>query len=338
MKNTPVNVQAYDNRVALYNAAYGVSYPVTLQAGDSLLSTQSLNGESICDVSGYCPQSGHAYMRKAEVLTVVASPPPADAFRPPYIGTTKPQFTFSEVHLELLPRLPYGAKPNLAFHERVFERVWLENLGSNWQGRMSHPLENMPNYGREIGQMVSEGATLLLMDYPDQTLRKLLIGYLQLGIDLYYAVQAGGSFYADGGHGNGRKWPIIFAGLMFNNFGMKNVTGEFGEDEMTYFGQNGTALWGRDCTSAYFSAGCSGNGAKDCKDPAELVDGCEGYRNCCTSVTWVGQALAARKMNALINWNHAPFFGYVDRWMIGDVPGGSGAGADFIDDMWQLYR
>jgi hypothetical protein len=41
----------------------------------------------------------------------------------------------------------------------------------------------------------------------------------------------------------------------------------------------------------------------------------EDYRRCCTSISWVGEALAARIMNALELWNHPPFFDYVDRWM-----------------------
>ena len=41
----------------------------------------------------------------------------------------------------------------------------------------------------------------------------------------------------------------------------------------------------------------------------------ENYRRCCTSVAWVGQALAARILHAEEAWNHDAFFDYVDRWM-----------------------
>jgi hypothetical protein len=43
----------------------------------------------------------------------------------------------------------------------------------------------------------------------------------------------------------------------------------------------------------------------------------ESYRRCCTSVSWVGEALAARLIPGMQSaWNHPPFFAYVDRWML----------------------
>lgn len=41
----------------------------------------------------------------------------------------------------------------------------------------------------------------------------------------------------------------------------------------------------------------------------------EGYRRSCTSVAWVGDALAARTLHAEEPWNHPAFLRYVDRWM-----------------------
>lgn len=338
MINTPVNMQAYDGRIVNYNSQLGAVFPVTLQPGDCLLSTQSLESESICDVTGYCPLSGHAFLRRAAVLTVVSSPPAADAFRPPYIGATRPIFTSSQLHRDLLPRLAFASKPDISYYERVFARLWVENLGSDWQGRPSHPVENMPNYGREIGMMVSEAGLVLMMDYSDAELDQLLIPFVQYGIDLYYITEAGAEFWGDGGHGNGRKWPIVFAGLMLDHDGMKNVSGPFGEDDQTYMGASGRGLFGRNCTSPYQANGCSGEGAKDCRDPAGLVDGCPDYRNCCTSETWVGQALSAHLMGATNFWNHPAFFDYVDRWMAGDVEGGGAVGSLFVRNMWDLYR
>ena len=43
----------------------------------------------------------------------------------------------------------------------------------------------------------------------------------------------------------------------------------------------------------------------------------ESYRRCCTSVSWVGEALAARLIPGMREaWNHPQFFDYVDRWML----------------------
>jgi hypothetical protein len=126
---------------------------------------------------------------------------------------------------------------------------------------------------------------------------------------------------------------------------MKSVSasygdGYFGEDGQTYVGADGMALFGWDCgggQGSYFENGCMGSGAKDCRDPAGLVDGCEDYRNCCTSSAWVGQMLSAYLLGAKAIWNHDAYFDYVDRWMTGDVDGANGSSA-FAEAMWALYR
>ncbi|MFO7603090.1 MAG: hypothetical protein R6X06_04660, partial [Gammaproteobacteria bacterium] len=71
-----------------------------------------------------------------------------------------------------------------------------------------------------------------------------------------------------------------------------------------------------------YTSSCSGSGTKDCRPQALNGDGCQDYRNCCTSATWVGQAMAIQLMNQKALWNHNPFFDYVDRWMgYGSDPG-----------------
>jgi hypothetical protein len=83
----------------------------------------------------------------------------------------------------------------------------------------------------------------------------------------------------------------------------------------------------------------------------------EDYRRCCTSISWIGEGLAARIMHAETLWDHDPFFEYVDRWMTeNDAPNvaiiKSSTGLDysadweaegqawdtFIDEMWKAYR
>jgi MYXO-CTERM domain-containing protein len=114
----------------------------------------------------------------------------------------------------------------------------------------------------------------------------------------------------------------------------------FGEDGQTYLGASGEALFGWDCGGGhgtYLQDGCTGSGAKDCRDPAGAIDGCPDYRNCCTSSVWVGQMLSALMLGAKSVWNHDAYFDYVDRWMTGDVSGGDGSNA-FAEAMWALYR
>jgi len=44
----------------------------------------------------------------------------------------------------------------------------------------------------------------------------------------------------------------------------------------------------------------------------------EEYRRCCTSVAWVGQALAIHLMKIEKVWDHDAFLDYCDRWMYED--------------------
>ena len=76
-------------------------------------------------------------------------------------------------------------------------------------------------------------------------------------IDLYGCLQAGYGWPAFGGHRSGRKLPVIFAGILLNDDGMKNASAtypnQFGEDM-----QNGIRR--QDPRWVYASlAGCDGD-------------------------------------------------------------------------------
>jgi hypothetical protein len=79
----------------------------------------------------------------------------------------------------------------------------------------------------------------------------------------------------------------------------------------------------------------------------------ESYRRCCTSFTWVAQALVMHLMKAEKQWNHDAFFDYCDRWMYEDeAPILEAAGRPkqpdwaaegqtwepFVNEMWAKYR
>lgn len=55
----------------------------------------------------------------------------------------------------------------------------------------------------------------------------LLIGLVQHGIDLYYTLVNGGNWHANGGFNSGRKFPILFAGLMLDDKGMLDIGTKF---------------------------------------------------------------------------------------------------------------
>ena len=343
----PTGSQGYDDRGGDYDASVRASFPLSLSGIASVVSSIS-HGDSDCmdgnnpaftTYDGGC-QRGPIHTQA--VLTVLAQVPQAGTFRPPYIGGgQKPLYALADVDWSLLPSLP--APPSAPSEDSVLrhvERPWIDHL-LNWTLQHGCATHNMYCYGREIGDIVSEVGLYVMLDTPAR--ETLAIRLIQLGIDNGGIVAGGGSWPADGGHMNGRKWPIVFAGMMLGDAALASPGPVSGEDGQTYFGANGDALWGVDCDSCFFENGCDLGGAcnsgrQDCRDPALLVDGCEGYRNCCTSHTWVGQALAARLVPGAVQaWGHDPFFAYVDRWMSGAVDGGGGTGSAFVGEMWDLH-
>ena len=336
----PGDKQPYDSRMepggSSYNPALQPALPVSVQPNSSVLSTIS-NPESInCTTSdmgypGWLAYDGSkcsvSVLKTAAVLTVLDSAPPAGSFRPPYTGNNKPLYSSLTLHTDLLPSLPpVGGEPSLSELERRFERVWLDHI-FGYESRGYHPSDNMINdYGAGIAVDTGEGALRLLLNDNLTDKQTLLIRYVQLGIDLYWMTQDGHYWRANGGHGSGRKLPILFAGLMLDEAGMKGIgshnfpiSNGFGEDCQTYYDGSGFPRWG----------------IRHCWQPG-LDDESNGYRSCCTSQSWVGQTLAARLLGLEELWNHQAYFDYVDRWMEENNDGDWGSA--WSDLMWATYR
>ncbi|MCA9593774.1 MAG: hypothetical protein KC776_10705 [Myxococcales bacterium] len=335
--------QGYDDRGGEFDTAENVSFPYTLKVDESLVSSVSkAEGAEIKNVG--CLQS-------QAVLTAVSAALPATALRPSYAGTFKQYLDTGNIHWDLLPKLPPPSNaPDGADLRKMAERPRIDHMNS-WTIQNSCAEDNWYNgagahncYGREYSTFISNAAMYTMLDEPDRD--ELVVSMIQLGIDNYGVLEAGGGWSPNGGHHSGRKWPIVFAGRLLDDcdllkVGEKFDDSHFGEDGQTYAGNSGKALFGWDCgggQGSYFESGCSGGGAKDCRDPAGMVDGCPDYRNCCTSGYWVGQMLSTLMLHAETIWNHQPYFDYVDRWMTGDVDGGGSASSAFIEGMWTQYR
>ncbi|WP_434417247.1 hypothetical protein [Nannocystis pusilla] len=345
----PVGSQDYDSRAGNHADGLRVSFPLAVEGTHSLVSSISHPEEPECqqgNSDGWMTYDGDCQrgpIATQAILTVVAAAPPADAFRPPYSGAAKPLHRAGDVCWSALPKLAAPADtPDPTALLRHVERPWVDHLRT-WEIQHGCATLNMYCYGREVGDIVATLAAYVLLDTPDQ--QELARRLLQLGIDNYGVLQAGGNWDANGGHSNGRKFPIVFAGALLGDAAMASPGTDIGnEDEMTYYGEGDKALWGRACDDdCYLPNGCQYGGdcdagAKDCRDPAGLVDGCTDYRNCCTSHTWVGEALAIHAMDAKTAWAHDAFFDYVDRWVAGDVEDGGGASNDFVATMWSTYR
>ena len=332
------STQGYDKRIAGFDASLRARFPLELKPGQSLVSTASVDriGERTPDTvrRQYC----RGPLRTAVVLTCLKEAPPADAFRPAYVGTWKQPFAASQLRRDILPGLKAPATlPDLKGYERDLERIWLDHM-RQWVNRKMHPLENMPDYGREITNIVSDVALLLLLADPEKQRETLLLRYVQKGIDYYGVVRSDNNLWiANGGHNSGRKWPILFAGLLLNHEGMMRVQATFQEDQQTYYGKGfhgQKALWTiaprnpNRCheeadpkTWKTFGDQKGNNGLK-----------AEGYRKL-NGPTWVGQALAARLTGMVPHWNHPAFFDYVDRWWRETRSANA-----FVKAMWTTYR
>lgn len=344
----PRGAQDYDSRAGKYQAGLRALFPLTLAGTRSLVSSISHVETPEClqgNANGWYTYNGECQrgpIATQAILTVVPEPQRADAFRPPYAGADKPIFYADDLCWDALPKLaPPPEAPDPEALLRHVERPWLDHL-SSWEMQHGCATLNMFCYGREIGHIIATLAAYVLLDTPDQ--QELARRLVQLGIDNYGVVHAGDGWGADGGHFNGRKFPIVFAGALLGVPEMQSPGVYIGnEDPMTYYGAEDKALWGRVCDSCYLASGCDykgecEGGAKDCRDPDLLVDGCDDYRNCCTSSAWVGEALAIHAMNQKSAWGHDAFFDYIDRWMSGDVVGGGATSNAFVKAMWQLYR
>jgi hypothetical protein len=327
--------------------ALSAANPLIIQPGSSLVSAISL------------PEAGaRPQLKTAAILTVLAAPAPVGSFRPPYSGSDKTiRFNTSQLNRARLARLaPVAGTPSLAEVERYFERPWIDHV-PNWMGGYHHPVENMPDYGREIATEVGIGALMLNLDFTPQEKEPLLIRYVQLGLDLYGVVGDGGedNWPPNGGHSSGRKWPIVFAGIMLNDNAMQHIgpgdgsgTVMFGEDGQTFFVtqvdiDRTHAPDLRGCYLEEYQAtdlGLPEWGIVHSDDPsADNKAWCAVYRECCTANAWAGFVLAAHIMDAKDLWDHDALFDYQDRYMAREAPGDwTRCWDDFTETMWDTYR
>jgi len=338
--------QGYDSRPVNFDASLSVVYPLELQPGTSLISTISHQGEPYAvllkDIMWRNEATGNAALKSGAVLTCLDKAPPTDAFRPPYAGTAKPIFRESQIQWDKLPKLaaPMNGVPDWAMVERWFERPWFDHIGS-WVFQLTGPQENQANYGREFCRSVSFASLMLMLDVPQERRRTLMIRFIQRGIDCYGLVTSGRRWSADGGHWNGRKLPLLFAGIVLDDKRLVDALAEglFSEDQQTYYGigfRGDTALY-----QIVFHTGA--------KPPYEEKDRTlwddadkrsEGYRHTC-SVGWPGMALATLWLKGKASWNHDAFFDYVDRWMLDEKSGGLpdiGKCDTFVQAMWDAHR
>ena len=192
----------------------------------------------------------------------------------------------------------------------------------------------MPWYGREVGRVVGNAALLLCSNSTPQQKEPLLDNLVQVGIDYGGMIRAGHPGWPGfGGHGTGRKFPIVFAGVLLGDEELADINKSFpkacfGEDEQTAYGDSWTGAKvvftghsaidevtgiGRD----YVRGAMPGVPTNTLRPPTwgPGQNTSEGYRRTSTTNGWVSEALAIRLLHAEKAWNHDAFLDYVDRWM-----------------------
>jgi hypothetical protein len=356
----------FDSRTqgGMYDASLRAALPLQLAPGDSL--TSSISVDTVGTIKRVMRPSDPtgSPVRSISVLTSLAAPVPPDTFRPSYCGRQTGFHYSRNLQRQRLPALaPVAGTPTLAEFAGYFRRPWVDTLYFGFDA----PVEYMPDYGREVGRAVGVAGLLLTLDHPPADRESLLVYFVQYGIDLFGVVSAGHPGWTGwGGHGSGRKLPIVFAGTLLGDARMFSLgAAEFGEDVHTLIasappygpGWTGdTALYAghRGVTGESVNPGWGPYEHLQPRDWRSSIG--EDYRRCCTSIAWVGQALAARLVGGQSNWNHPALFAYVDRWMNEDDTQDIAAikaqtGLDysaswqrqrqtwdpFVNEMWRLY-
>ncbi len=401
---TPDSKSGFDERLNdgvdeswWFNANWRVYPPIVLKTGDSLVSSISLTQSQLHTLPEVM-RSGDVNIspvRTVSILTILSAPVPSDAFRPSYCDRSQTIYYGSNLQRNLLPSLapPNSANtPPLSQFESWFRRPWIDMNPFLFDV----PAEYMPSYGQHIAFADSYVGLLLSLDFAPDAKVNLTNYFVQYGIDLFGCVQAGYGWPAFGGHRSGRKMPIVFAGILLNNESMKNVStlypDKFGEDMQTVYinelppAGNFQQAWqgAKVVYGGHYGVYSDGTpvspglyGPYEQLQPADWpLYGTppnqeqlgEAYRRCCTSVSWVGEALTMHLMEAENIWNHPAFFDYADRWMFEDdtqavaeiyaqtngeydySPDWERQGQTrywlqgefpqytFIDDMWHVYR
>jgi len=175
----------------------------------------------------------------AAVLTCVREPQQPDAFRPAFCAGRQTILLARNLKRELLPKAARSrSMPRVEQYIWFTERPW---VGTCFFG-FEEPVENMPQYGLEYGRLVGLCALLLCTDLQPAEKEPLPVNFVQVGIDLAGMIRSGHpGWTAWGGHGSGRKLPIVFAGLLLGVDDWASINStfpkvSFGDDQQTAYG------------------------------------------------------------------------------------------------------
>ncbi len=318
------NRQGFDKRINGYDASLAASFPLRLKGDASVVKTVSVPWNK---------KKCRPCLQFAAVLTVVRSPVPnaGNVLRPGYFGVKKTYYPVTEDIANRLPRLSSSccSEAKQGDFEKIawrYQGVQIDHL-EGWTGRDMHPIDNMPDYGAEIATDNAASALRFMLDdfrIGNDIHKSAVLNYLQMAVDLQSMAASGVKWPGAGGHGNGRKLPLVVAAKLLKNSSFLEAmrASSFSEDEQVYFSPvSQRALYGRQCSDKqYWMTSRSGKGPRDCRDPYGYIDGGgreigEAYQKCCTAKPWKYTALAVSLLGIRDSWQNEAFMQYVDRWV-----------------------
>ena len=334
--NPGVNsTHGFTTRKGTYSAGVRPSLPWTI--------TPSVDGDTsvVKTISRAKPSGSYSVIQTAVVLTVVENTPAgngAQLFRPPYVGTDKPQYAVADLQMGLLPGLSSVAStPDLATVAGNFGTS-LRMDHHSAKPRFFRPADVSIDYNPKNTEKYSEAMLRLMLDdigtpshpYDDDD-EKALIYFTQFCIDQGYAIM-NGYRRADDGHNPHHRVHAAWAAAMLDITVMKTyleTANDFHEDRYLNYGVNAEqVLWGENSSERnYWNYVIYEAGSRSNKDPYQWIDG--GYFNSygatyqrIVSQSLKGQALCYRLMPGL-----STFFGssvqaelveldsYAQRWV-----------------------
>lgn len=332
MANMNSESQGFDSRASRYDAELIPSLPYLAFGNVSIIKSRSR--EPLNESCRPCLQT-------AAVLTIVDHVPQnlgVTLFRPNFFGDEKFFYSTKDLNLNLLPSLeaPSGYEPeNFDWIPERFRMVQLDI--DSYPGENIRPFDNYClltfgqvscSYGGKVALSIGDAALrFMLNDSIQSKIDGGLFYFIQHGIDLYYAMLGGMDWEPNGGHGSGRKLPIIFAGVLFEDENWKqNVldvsNNVFQEDGFLYKGVNGQVLFGSESggASGYWNNVATDYASRTAADPYGYIDGGHvpgtSYQRAINSMIWKGPLVAMAvwpEVNRV--WNNKMFIEYTDRWV-----------------------
>lgn len=199
-------------------------------------------------------------------ITFVSTRPAKGDFRPGAFGPssqTRLAFNVSQIQWGNLPAIFNRTTTNTPTYEYLTLAFsdFCGEMMTQWNTDGITPDLQHPGYGQYLSGLVSQALCKIMeinISLDEQKKRRLVQCLIQWGIDLWSAFRDGRITYALGGHMQGRKALIIFAGHMLGNSAMSDpdsaltvnqaglnpAYGAF-QEKHAYFSRSGTtpAIW-----------------------------------------------------------------------------------------------